>query len=1316
MDKQLLKALDNLSFGLELLVQALEDRKTAKSSTAQAIQSADFGKSLEQINVGIKAIKKDTQEILKNQQTIIALQKKKSSDKKTDTFEGDDKKKEGSIKKGITMILLIAVAVLAIGLAFKIVGKIDFLSVVGLSLAILIMASAFEKIARLKMTIKEAAVASLSIVMMAVAVTISSWIMTLIKPIGFMQALTGILIMAMFALSANAIAKIIRSISKLNLSSLIKTVIFLPLILASVAAGITLSSWVMSLIKPIGFSQAITAILISAVFVVVSFGLAKIVKAIKKADATTALKLVLVLPAVAAAITASSWIMSLIKPITFPQAITAILIGAMFAIISFGMVNIVKAVGKIQKWTDIFKLPVFLTLISVAIAASAFIFSMTKKYFDSLGWMTMIKILLLGVVIGIIAIVVSFAIKIMGNLSWGMVLKVPAFFTLLSIAVAASAVIFSMAKKHIDEMTWMRSIRILILGVVLGIIAIVAAITGRIMGNMGWSTVVKIPVFYTLISMAIAVSAFIFSMAKKAFDALTFTMMLKIAVFGVAVGVAVLAIGLVMLVFKKIGLGLSDTVKGGIAVVIIAAVILVTSLILSLGNYKKYPPIKWTLGVAASIAAFGVGALLIGSAVFGPQALVFLAGLAAILVVSLAIVATSHILNKGKYNKYPPILWTMGVGASLAGFSVGAILLGMNVLNPFFWAGLPMIVVVAATIVAVSKILAKGKYTNPGMISWAATVALLYGLFTPLIILLGVVGAAGAVMEFFGATNPFKKGREMLAEIAKSIVEVSFILGKGKYTGGPTKAWAEAVAIGLGAFAPVYAMLVRAAVFKSMKGTGPKEFASAIKTVAMGITTAALYFSTFKGAFKNGPSKSWAEGVGTAIGAFAPVYKMLMNAAVLDSMSKGAGKSLGPEGFVKAILTVSRGIVAAANVFSTNKAKFEEGKYPSKAWGEGVGGALQAFAPVFKYMEENGSWMSGNGGAAKEMAYGIYIIAKSIANVAKILSKVKAGFDVYPKKEWGIGIENSIKKFIDIINFISGEGMDMSDFKQKSWMLSSVISSMTKIAKTLSKAKSHFDFIMNPDWNYNVALSIREFLVLQKWVFKKIPLTAFMIGNAILSKVLNSMVNVAKILSSNSKHFNFSIRRGFVKNMAAEIMDFNRLINALVAAERGKGLMNSLKDAANAAMGNDPVTKIAKRLITLAKGYDALASSLIKLSVAMKMLNLKSLSELGSISKGITDGRPSSESPAQVASVRAPSARMVGKGEGGERIGKDKRDKGSGLSPELAKKNHIYIVAQELEKMNRILAKIEQNSNNINKFLEESKTDKPGLKFPEGDG
>ena len=154
MDQKLLNALNNLSEALQEISDALKS-KGGNSATANALQSGDFISEIKEISVGIKQLQIDNKKILKNQETIIQLSKKAAGDKKSD-FEkaGGDKKQESNIKKGVGTILLIAVAVLAIGVAFKLVGGIDFLSVIGLSIAILVVAKAFEQVALLKMSLK----------------------------------------------------------------------------------------------------------------------------------------------------------------------------------------------------------------------------------------------------------------------------------------------------------------------------------------------------------------------------------------------------------------------------------------------------------------------------------------------------------------------------------------------------------------------------------------------------------------------------------------------------------------------------------------------------------------------------------------------------------------------------------------------------------------------------------------------------------------------------------------------------------------------------------------------------------------------------------------------------------------------------------------------------------------------------------------------------------------------------------------------------------------------------------------------------------
>ena len=47
MDQKLLQALNNVGFALESLTEAIQSNQDAKSSTAEAIKSGNFGKQLD---------------------------------------------------------------------------------------------------------------------------------------------------------------------------------------------------------------------------------------------------------------------------------------------------------------------------------------------------------------------------------------------------------------------------------------------------------------------------------------------------------------------------------------------------------------------------------------------------------------------------------------------------------------------------------------------------------------------------------------------------------------------------------------------------------------------------------------------------------------------------------------------------------------------------------------------------------------------------------------------------------------------------------------------------------------------------------------------------------------------------------------------------------------------------------------------------------------------------------------------------------------------------------------------------------------------
>jgi hypothetical protein len=972
MDKQLLDGLDNLSEALVMIAEALEKKgQGSNSATTNALVSGDFTTQIKEINVSLKSIKKDTKKILESQQTILEMSKKK--DKKSSLIEdaGGDQKTESNLKKGVTTILLIAVGVLAIGLAFKLIGKIDFLSVVGLSLAIVLVSIAFEKIAKMNIPIKKAVDTSFVMVIMAFGITLSSWVLKMVTPIGFGQAVTAILIAGMFSVISFGIGKLIKALGKSGMAELGKSILFLPLILPAIALAIALSSWVLKMVTPISFPQAITGILIAGMFTVIAYGIAKLVGSFKdmKGNEIEAaiIGLPLLLPAMALAIAASSWFLKMIVPIGLYQAFTAILIAAVFVVLSYGMEKIAKSISKMD-WKDIPKIPVFFTLMALAITMAAVIFSNYTKELNAITFEMLFKVLILGAAMGIVMVIVGFAMRMMGELSTEDVIKVPIMFTLLAVAIALSAAIFYNYRKEIEGITFMSMFKILVFSVCL------------------------------------------------------------------AISVAIMALG--VMIVNKIG-GPKDYLIGGISILIIATTIMIASQILSLGDYSdgKYPDWKWSLGVGLSLIAFGTAAVILGTiAMSGIGALAILAGGAAILVVAATIVATSFILGKGKYDKYPTLDWSLGVGLSMTGFGMAMGLLGTFILGSL---GLGMVALMA--------------------------------------------------------------GSEAVLMIAQTIVDSSFILQKGKYSGGPTKSWAEGISLAIGAFAPVYSMLTDGGIMKAIFGSGPTpdQFSEGIITISKGIVNAAVYFAGSKVAFEGGPSKTCAEGVGTAIAAFAPVYAALNSGGFFSA-------KVTPDDMKAGILTISDGIIAAAGKFNDPTVKFDVTKVPSVDWGKNVSAAIMAFAPVFDFMKGSSMFKS-NQGATDDMVYGINSVAQAIITVAKRFSAVKASvWDSYPKKEWISSVKSSIGSFVSIVNSL----------KDTDWI---ELDSVNRVARRLVDtaqilAKGNFTKKIDPNYIKNLSSNILGFATLAKKltdINKGVGLVKTMFGLDPVSQTANSMVKLA---------------------------------------------------------------------------------------------------------------------------------------------------------------------------------------------------------------
>jgi len=795
MDTKLLNALNNIGDALDALVEALNDKASSKSEAGAALQTGDFGKQLESISKDIKSIKADTQEILKQQKTILSTGKQKEKDSKMGVMDslGKDDSMMKNIAKGIGVIMLLAVAVLAIGMAFKLVGKVDILSVIGLAIGITLISIAFAEVAKLNLSWKESLSTAFALVTIAGALTVSSWIMSLIKPIGIAQFATAVFIAGTFAVLSIYLDKIFIATGLFDKLRVSKLALFLTL--TSISAAITASSWIMAFIKPISVTQGLTAVLIAGVFAAIGFSLHKIGVAVSLFDKlkVSPKALIKTLVAISAAIVASSWVLQLTAPLTIGQAITAILISGLFLIISFNMQKIALGVIAFKK-TDVS--PIDLLLVMVGIAAAITASSWVLNFVMPIGlWQ---------------------------------------FITALGVTVLFA-----------------------IMSYVLPELAVGIAIVGEVLGA---KKVWLIPLVMVAISAAIMLSSHILTLTAE----IEWMTLLNILALGITLAAISLAMSPSMVILGK--LPIKELLMGSLAMILVAGVVMVSSHILALGNYDKYPTLDWTLGVAAAMLPFGFAMTVLGGiAMSGFGALAILAGGAMILLVAATVVATSYILREGKYDEYPSLDWTLGVIAIMAPFALAAVLLG-----PMFIAvalGAVAIYLVAHTIVAASEILAEGTYDKYPSLDWSLGVSMALGAFA-----LGMTTLGAIIFATFGIGGAMlAAGALAVLGVAKTIVAASDILANGytdgdgkkikpNYTGGPTETWAGAVAVALGAFSPVYGMLMKNAIFSLFGGggVGPDDFATAIKTVSKGIVTASAELNQGDDVWKGGPTKDWA--------------------------------------------------------------------------------------------------------------------------------------------------------------------------------------------------------------------------------------------------------------------------------------------------------------------------------------------------------------------------------------------------------------------------------------------------------------------------
>ena len=900
MDKQLLAALDNLSIALEMLVESL-NKKDAKSPTATALQSGNFEDQLKGINKGIQELKADNKKILDNQQTIIKLQKEKK-DKSMNVFEGSGKdKNKQMLKDGISVIVLIAGAVLAIGLAFKLIGTVDWKSVLAISVALPMIAFAFEKMAKIKdLTPGRVLMIGLSVVGLSIAIMLSSRVLTKVVPIGLYQALTVVFIAAAFGAAAYGLGNLLRAFKDIKPTDALKASLVLPIVLLAVSIAIAASSIVLQAVQPIGLYQALTVVLIAAAFGVVSYGLGKLISAFKDispGDAVAAAFLMpIVLVALSYAIVKASMMFASIVPIGLYQALSAILISATFVVLSYAVKPLMKGVEGITLKQIGMGTLVLLALTAAVVGASWLMMGLKPVAFSTIA-----KFLFLSISLSVSVIALALAVKIVNKLG------TPKDYIQggSSIVIMATTIMLSswMISKG-DYSNYPGLFWTLFSGLAIAAFALVNWLVVKL-GDV--KDYIKGGLSIVVIATTIMISSHIIA----AGDYSNYPPLMW------ALG-TVVSIGLFGLAAVLLGVFLMNpTFYMGLAVIaIIAATIVAVSYIFAAGSYKTYPPKEWVLPTMLILGGFAAMAVLLGSV-----APIIVVGLATSLLIAGSIVLIDKIFQMGNYKVYPPNDWVNPTMLLIGKFAAMASILAFAL--PFIALGSVSIGLIVGMIYLIDKVFTKGVYRKYPNEMWQRGVTLTINKFASLIKDIrrnvGFGDLAFGIIKIIG--------------LAESIVKIDKIFSEGKYEKFPKKEWVDGSLYALEKFQD----LVGKQSILGAIGQGIADFLgvggkSSVIKMAQAIVKLDNEFS--KGNFKNYPSKGWIDGIQYTLGRF---QSMMSGKGFIESL-----KSLIGMDSDSALTSLAKAVGAVAEAF----AKGDYTKYPKPEWIDGTIYALQKFKNI----------------------------------------------------------------------------------------------------------------------------------------------------------------------------------------------------------------------------------------------------------------------------------------------------------------------------------------------------------------------------------
>lgn len=433
---------------------------------------------------------------------------------------------------------------------------------------------------------------------------------------------------------------------------------------------------------------------------------------------------------------------------------------------------------------------------------------------------------------------------------------------------------------------------------------------------------------------------------------------------------SLLIMGAGMWALNKMGVDPKTAAIGAILMPIIATGLMLSSHVLSAGNYEDGPSLDWAQGFGLSmIASIPVVVAYGALASTGFGAIVIGAGILSMLAVAKGIAEVSDIVAGGNYTGGPSVEWAQGIGMSLIAFTNAIGSLKPNLFDMLFSSDtmsskIESIVTIGSALKDVAAVIKGGDYTGGPSEQWSRGVGMALVTFTT------AIGTLKPNLFERLLGDSLDQNIESIVKLGGALRRVGFAVGKDSsmYTGGPDKRWAEGVGMSITAFAGALGK-VKPGFFDRLFGDTLDGQIDGMIAIARAMKQIGYAIGSDTSMYSGGPDKKWSEGVGTAVTSFASAIATLAD-------------EIDPEDVTNWVWPMKQ-IAGIMAYFSTRMKGLSFDNYPSKNWSQGI----FAFMDGIKDFDSDTSTNKTIKNITR-LANANFKLARSISTIAYALKKV----------------------------------------------------------------------------------------------------------------------------------------------------------------------------------------------------------------------------------------------------------------------------------------------------------------------------------------